>query len=188
MSTTTPGQIKNFALSQRIRRAVWNLSYNILIKWTPRPCHAWRAFVLRRFGARLGKNCHIYSHARIWAPWNLVCHDDAAIADDAIIYNMGEIVIGARSIISQGAHICAGSHDYTDPDFNLITKPIVIGADVWICAECFIHPGVTIGDGAVIGARSVVTKDMPGWMVCAGHPCIPMKPRVLRQIASEKAP
>jgi len=73
----------------------------------------------------------------------------------------------------------AGTHDYTKEGFPLITMPIVIGDYVWLAAESFIHPGITIGTGAVIGARSVVTKDMPEWMVCAGHPCKPLKERIL---------
>jgi putative colanic acid biosynthesis acetyltransferase WcaF len=105
--------------------------------------------------------------------------DESGIGDRAIVYNQGQITIGTRVVISQGVHLCAGTHDYTKAGFPLVTKPITIGNQVWIAAETFIHPGVTIGDGAVIGARSVVTKSMPAWKVCTGHPCQPLKDRVI---------
>jgi putative colanic acid biosynthesis acetyltransferase WcaF len=73
---------------------------------------------------------------------------------------------------------------HTDANFPLIAKPIVVGGSAWIAAEAFVHPGITIGEGAVIGARAVVTKDMPAWMVCVGHPCQPVKPRVMKTPAN----
>jgi putative colanic acid biosynthesis acetyltransferase WcaF len=142
--------------------------------------HAWRNMILRAFGARVSPSCHVYPHARIWAPWNLIMEDEACLADDVICYSMAEITIGKRVVVSQGVHLCAGTHDYEDPNFQLIASPITIGDRAWLCAECFIGPGVTIGEGAVIGARSVVVRDMPSWQVCAGNPCKPLKPRVIR--------
>lgn len=123
----------------------------------------------------------MYAGVKVWAPWNLNVGEEAGIADGVILYTMAPIVIGRRAVISQGAHLCAGTHDYEDPGFRLYAEPITIGDDAWVCAEAFVHPGVTIGAGAVIGARSVVTKSMPDWMVCAGHPCRPLKPREMRK-------
>jgi putative colanic acid biosynthesis acetyltransferase WcaF len=90
---------------------------------------------------------------------------------------MGPVQLGKRVVVSQGVHICTGSHDYESENFQLFTKPIIIGADAWICAEAFVAPGVSIGPGAVIGARAVVTRDQPAWMVCTGNPCRPIKSR-----------
>lgn len=171
----------SFSLGNRIARAVWGVAHFLLIRWTPRPFHRWRAFVLRMFGAKLGRNCRIYPGAKIWAPWHLEAGDQCGIANGAIIYNQARIRLGRRVVISQGAHLCTGTHDYEDPGFALRAEPIVVGDQAWIAAESFIHPGVTIGEGAVIGARSVVTKDIPPWMVCAGNPCQPIKPRVLKK-------
>jgi putative colanic acid biosynthesis acetyltransferase WcaF len=98
---------------------------------------------------------------------------------------MGKIIIGRRAVISQGAHLVAGTHDYTKSGFPLVTRPINIGDHVWIAAEAFVHPGISIGEGCVIGARSVVTKDMPTWMVCAGHPCNPIKERIFSENMSD---
>lgn len=167
----------SFSLGNRGARAIWGIAHVLLIRWTPRPLHSWRAFVLRLFGAKLGRNCHIYPKAIIWAPWNLEAGDECGVADGAILYNQAKIRLGRRVVISQGSHLCCGSHDYEDPNFPLIAKPITVGDQAWIAAECFVHSGITIGEGAVIGARSVVTKDVPAWMVCAGNPCQPIKPR-----------
>lgn len=132
-------------------------------------------------GAEIGTGCHIYPGVVIWAPWNLICEDEVGVASGAILYNQAPITLGRRCVISQGAHLCSGSHDYTSEGFELFAKPIQVGALAWVAAEAFIHPGVCIGEGAVIGARSVVTKDMPEWTVCAGHPCVPIKPRKINR-------
>ena len=121
----------------------------------------------------------MYPKVNIWAPWNLILEDECGIANGVTLYSQGTISIGKRTVISQGAHLVAGTHDYTKLGFPLVTKPITVGHHVWIATETFVHPGITIGDGAVIGARSVVTKNMPEWMVCSGHPCIPIKERLL---------
>lgn len=141
----------------------------------------WRSFLLKLFGAKVGKGVHIYPKVRIWAPWNVELGDECGVANDVTLYSQGKISIGRRCVISQGAHIVAGTHDYTKRGFPLTTFPVNIGDHVWVAAEAFIHPGITIGIGSVIGARSVVTKDMPEWMVCAGHPCKPIKERLLEK-------
>ena len=168
-----------FSLRNRTARLLWGVVSLVLFKFSPKPFHSWRAFLLRCFGAKSGKGVRVYPKAKIWAPWNLELADECSIANEAILYSQGKITVGLRTVISQGAHLVTGTHDYSDPEFPLFTKPIQIGAHVWIATESFIHPGITIGDGCVIGARSVVTKDMPEWMVCAGHPCKPIKPRKL---------
>ena len=167
----------SFSLRNRLGRVVWNVVAILLFRTSPNPLHAWRSFLLRCFGARVGHNVHVYPNVKIWAPWNLILGDECGIANGSILYSQGVITIGQRAVVSQGTHLCAGTHDYTKSGFPLIVKPINVGNHAWIAAEAFVHPGVTIGDGCVIGARSVVTKDMPVWMVCAGHPCKPVKER-----------
>ena len=169
----------SFSLKNRIARVVWGVVQILLFRLSPRPLHKWRAFLLSCFGAKLGKNVHVYPGVKIWAPWNLTLHDECGIGSGAILYSQGKITIGKRTVISQGVHLCAGTHDYTRAGFPLITFPIIIGDHAWLAAEAFVHPGVTIGEGCVIGARSVVVGNMPAWMVCAGHPCKPLKSRIL---------
>ncbi|MCW5936379.1 MAG: WcaF family extracellular polysaccharide biosynthesis acetyltransferase [Fimbriimonadaceae bacterium] len=155
------------------------IAYRLLFRWTPRQLKGWRITVLRWFGAKIGEGCNVRSRCQIWAPWNLELGDYVVVADDVNLYSMATIKLGNRAIVSQGSHLCAGTHDYTTPNFQLVAKPITVGERAWLAAECFVGPGVTIGDGAVIGARSVVGKDMPAWTVCAGNPCRPLKERVI---------
>jgi putative colanic acid biosynthesis acetyltransferase WcaF len=135
--------------------------------------------ILRLFNAKVGKGVHVYPKVQIWAPWNLELGDHCGIGNGVNLYSQDKISIGRKSVISQGVQICTGTHDYTKSGFPLQTKPIVIGDNVWVASDAFIHPGITIGDGVVVGARSVVNKDMPKWMVCSGHPCKPIKERTL---------
>lgn len=132
---------------------------------------------MRCFGAKVGRGVHVYPKVKIWAPWNLELLDECGIANGVILYSQGKIKIGERTVISQGSHLCAGTHDYSLPGFPVIAMPINIGDNAWVAAEAFIHPGVTIGEGCIVGARSVVNEDMPQWMICAGHPCKPVKKR-----------
>lgn len=161
----------SFSFAHRLKRQLWNTTYLLLFKFSPRPLHIWRSILLRLFGAKIGKGVHIYPGAKIWAPWNLNVGNYVGIADGATIYNMDIIKIGNYSVISQGAHLCGGSHDYNSSNFQLFAKPIILGEHVWVCAEAFVSLGVTVPDGVVIGARSLVTKTITEpWSVYAGHP------------------
>lgn len=170
----------SFSLKNRIARAAWSVVYIVLIKYSPKSFHLWRVFWLRIFGAKVGNHVHVYPKVQIWAPWNLELKDYCGVGNGAILYSQGKITIGYKAVISQGAHICAGTHDYTKPGFPLVTKPIVIQDYVWVAAEAFVHPGVTIEEGAVIGARSVVVNNMPPWMICSGFPCKPLRERIIK--------
>jgi putative colanic acid biosynthesis acetyltransferase WcaF len=176
-----PYREPSFPLGHRARRQVWNIVYALLFRLSPRPFHAWRARLLRLFGARLGDGCHVYPGARIWAPWNLRLGDCVGVADGVTLYTMDEITIGDYAVISQGSHLCTGTHDYNSANMQLMAKPIAIGARAWICAEVFIHPGVVVPEGAVVGARSVVTRSLDeAWTVYAGNPC--------RRVGTRQAP
>jgi len=167
----------SFPLSNRMARAIWNLAWGLFFRSSPVWCHGWRRLMLRAFGARIGRGVHVYPAVRIWAPWNLEIGDESGIGNGVNLYAQDRIRIGRRVVISQGAHLCTGTHDYRVPGYPLRTHPIDVGDHAWVAAEVFIHPGVRIGTGTVIGARAVVTRDMPDWMICAGHPCAPLKPR-----------
>lgn len=169
----------SFSMGNRLMRMTWNLVYWLFFRYSPRPFHAWRSFLLRCFGARVAKGVHVYPKVIIWAPWNLILEEECGMANGVELYSQGLITVGKRAVISQGSYICTGTHDYTKRGFPLYTLPITIGAEAWLAADVFVHPGVTIGEGAVIGARSVITKDMPAWTVCAGFPCKVLKERVM---------
>lgn len=127
--------------------------------------------ILRLFGARIGKHVHIHPTVKIWAPWNLYIGDYVGIGDGVNLYCMDKISVDDYAVISQGAHLCAGSHDFNRRNFQLITAPISIGSRAWICADAFVGIGVSIAEGVVVGARAVVSKSIDeGWTVWGGIP------------------
>lgn len=170
----------SFSLKNRLSRLVWNFVYMLLFKYSPRPLHSWRSFLLRAFGGKIGRGVHIYPKVKIWAPWNLIIHDEVGVADGVDLYSQGIITLGYRAIISQRAYLCTGTHDYTLKGHPLYTRPINIGPMVWVAAESFIGPGVTIGEGAIVGARAVVFKDVAPWEVVGGNPAKFIKNRELK--------
>jgi len=176
----------SFSLSNRVGRLVWFWAYLLLVAWTPRPFHGWRSCVYRCFGARLGRGCHIYARAKVWAPWNLVCGPEVGIADGVVVLNYGPITIGRRSVISQNTFLSTGTHDYEDSNFPMVIAPITIGHHCWVAAQSFLLPGIHIGDFTVVGAGSVVTRSLPPRKVCAGNPCKVIKDRMLN--LSDDAP
>jgi putative colanic acid biosynthesis acetyltransferase WcaF len=165
-------------LPDRLRRVVWSFVYSLLFRFSPRPLHAWRSFLLRCFGAKLGSNCHIYPKTRVWAPWNLVCGDVVAIGDEVIVYNPRLITLGSHSTISQQAYLCGATHDYDRAEFPMVSSPITVGAYAWVCARAAVQPGVTLGDGAVLGFGSIATRDLEPWSVYGGIPARRIKSRV----------
>ncbi len=160
-------------------RACWAVGA-CAFRWTPRPAFGLRRILLRMFGARIGKHVHIYPDVLVQYPWNLEVGDYSAVGARAILYNLGSITIGSRVTISQGAHLCAGTHDFRDPDMPLLKPPIVIGDDAWVCADAFIGPGVAVGEGAVVAARAVAMKPVQAWSVVAGNPATERGKRRLR--------
>jgi putative colanic acid biosynthesis acetyltransferase WcaF len=148
-----------------------------LFRWSPQFLYGWRRFLLRLFGAKVGKAILIRPTVEITYPWRISFGDNCWIGDHVILYSLGEIVIGHDSVISQKSYICTGSHDMHSPSFDILTKPVVIEPMVWIATDVFVAPGVTIGEGSVVGARSSVLKDLPCNMVCVGTPAVPIKRR-----------
>jgi putative colanic acid biosynthesis acetyltransferase WcaF len=156
-------------------RLLWEL-VRPLFAWSPRPLWGWRRMLLRLFGARIGCEVRICPSVLITIPWNLTIGDQSAVGDRAILYALGPITLAERVTVSQGAHLCAGTHDYRDPSMPLLKPPIVIERDAWICAEAFVGPRVRVGVRAIVGARCVVTKDVEPGAIVIGNPA-----RLLRQ-------
>ena len=129
------------------------------------------------FGAKIGQRVNIYPSVLIYFPWNLEIGDDSAIGEWALVYNLGKVTIGKKSTSSHRAHLCAGTHDYRDPFLPLLKPPIVIGDEVWVCADAFVGPGVTIEAGAIVGAASSVFADVSSWNVVGGNPARFIKKR-----------
>jgi putative colanic acid biosynthesis acetyltransferase WcaF len=170
----------SFSLRNRLRRAFWNACWLLLYRPSPTPLHAWRAMLLRAFGATMGPHCHFYPASKVWAPWNLFCDDQVTLGDRAEIYNPAPMRFGSHAIVSQGVFVCGATHDYNDAAFPLIAYAMEIGAHAWICARACVCPGVNVGEGAVLGMASVATRDLEPWTVYAGSPAVKMKERVCR--------
>lgn len=166
-----------WTLKQNLIRAVWMLVGSKIFRLTFHNWYGLRRAILRAFGAKVGKRSKIRPTCRIEIPWNITIGDDCLIGDDSILYSLGTITIGDRSVISQYAHLCAGTHNYRSRRFELLRHPITIGNDCWIATDAFVAPNVKVGDLAVLGARSSVYKDMAPGMIYVGNPAKPIGKR-----------
>lgn len=177
-------QLKNFKLPvnfrgrSRAKVQLWWLVQSVLFSISPQFMYGWRVFLLRLFGAKIGSNVIIRPSVKVTYPWKLEIGENAWVGDYVELYTLGEIKIGNNAVVSQKSYLCTGSHDYQSEAFDIYQKPIVIEDEAWVAADVFIGPGVTVGAGAVIAARSSVYKDMPAGMVCMGSPAVPIKPRL----------
>jgi len=168
-----------YSLGHRLFRLAWWVVWLLVAAWTPAPLHRWRVFWLRLFGAQVDPSAHVYGSARIWYPPYLRMDAHACLGPRVNCYSMAPIHLARNAIVSQGSYLCAGMHDIEDPDFQLVVRPITIGADAWVAAEAFIGPGVTVGECAVVGARGVLFKDAEAGGVYAGNPAKLIKHRQL---------
>lgn len=158
-----------YSSKENVLRIIWAMVQPFFL-FSPRPFFGWRNFLLRLFGASIGRHVHIYNSAKIYMPWNLEVGDWSSIGEKVIVYNLGKVTIGEKSTVSQFVHICAGSHDYKKKEFPLLKLPIIIRSGVWLCADCFIGPGVEVGERAIVGARGVVVADVLPKTIVVGNP------------------
>ena len=156
---------------------IWQLVDSTLFRLSPQPLYAWRRWLLRLFGADVGVGVIIRSSARITYPWKVSFGDYCWIGDHAEIYSLGHISIGSHSVVSQRCYICSGTHDYSDITFPLVAKPVVIEDECWVATDCFLAPGVRVGRGAIVAARSTVLSDVPEGAIVAGAPATVRKLR-----------
>jgi len=183
MSSDTPYLGRNCATpyppGEVFGRWLWLVVQSTLFRWSPRPFHSFRAWLLRLFGADIPApgQVVIFPTVRIVFPKRLSLAPRSMVGPHVNLYNLGPIRLEFGANISQNCHLCAGTHDITRWEMPLVTKSIVIGRNAWLGADVFVGPGVTVGELCVVGARSVVVKDQPPRMVCAGNPCRPLKPR-----------
>lgn len=167
-----------FSLRNKVKRLIWQISWFWICRWTPKPLHKWRCFVLRFFGAKIGKSNFIYPDCKIWAPWLLETEDVVTIGSGAEIYNPGMVYLGHHTIISQGAYLCGATHDYNSKEFTYLKKKIITESYVWICARAVVLPGVVCKEGSVLGASSITNKNLSSWSIYAGNPAVFIKSRV----------
>ena len=165
----------------KLLRLLWVVTWNLFVRWMPYFIgNNWRVLLLNLFGLKHNGHFRIYPTANVWAPWNVEMESGVAIDDHVNLYSVAKIAIGAKVAISRETFICTASHDITYPNRPLVTAPINICDGVWIGARAIILPGITIGEGAVVAAGSVVTKDVEPWNVVGGNPAKFIKKRVLK--------
>jgi len=160
---------QKYSRGEQLRRVCWSAG-QWPFRLSPRPFFGWRRFILRLFGAQVGEQVHVYPSTRIYMPWNVELGDWSALGENVYIYSLGYVVIGRGVALSYRSHVCAGSHDLSDPVLPLLKPPVTIRDGAWIGTEAYIGPGVTVGEGAVIGARAVITGDVPPMAIMAGNP------------------
>ena len=182
--TVASAQSAPFALSLKLRMRLWGFIQATLFRWSPGFLRGFRRGMLRAFGATLASTASIHNKARIDCPWNLQMGNCASIGEDAWIYSLDKVTLGDFACVGQRSVLLTGTHNFSDPTFPLVTKPITVGYGAWIAVGVTILPGVKIGALSVVGAGSVVTKDTPEQMVCAGNPCKPIKRREFDKVAS----
>jgi putative colanic acid biosynthesis acetyltransferase WcaF len=172
-----PFRPSSHPLSNRLARALWGGVWLLLFRPSPRIFPAWRRILLRCFGARISRGVRVDASTRIWAPWNLEMGSYSCLGPRVDCYSVDTIRIGAYVTVSQYSFLCAASHDPDSAEMTLTTAPIVIGDHAWIAADVFIAPGVIVGEGAVIGARSSVFKNVPEWIIAVGSPAREIRKR-----------
>lgn len=166
-----------FTLRHRLIRLLWGLVWGLFAAWTPPPMRRWRRLLLVAFGADLHPTANVYGSVKVWYPPNLKMGPYSTMGPGVICYSMDRIEIGSYAVISQRAHLCCGTHDINNPDFQLYSRPIKIEPHAWICAEAFVGPGVIIGEGAVLSARGATFSDLDNWSVWRGNPAVRVKDR-----------
>jgi putative colanic acid biosynthesis acetyltransferase WcaF len=157
---------------------LWWIVQSTLFAMSPQFMFSWRSWLLKRFGAKVGKGVLLRPSVRVTYPWRVSIGDYAWIGDDVVLYSLGAIEIGENVVISQRSYICAATHNHEKPSFDIVSKAVKIEDQVWIATDVFVGPGVTIRRGALVGARSSVFSDMPEAMLCLGSPAKPIKPRL----------
>ena len=169
---------KNFRGKKRWYIQIWWIVQKIFFELSPQFMYGWRRFLLRLFGAKIGKGVILRPTAKIQFPWKVSIGDYSWIGDEVVLYSLGDIVIGNNVVISQKSYLCTGSHNYKSKNFDIYSKKIIIEDKVWIATDVFIAPGITIGEFSIIGARSSVFNDIPSGYICYGNPAKIIKKRI----------
>lgn len=157
---------------------LWWFVQATLFRGSPQVCYGFRRWLLRMFGAQVGRGSIIRPSVTVTYPWKVKIGAYSHIGDDVVLYSYGDITIGNSVVVSQKSYLCAGTHDFLSEAFELQSFPIVIEDQVWLAADVFVAPGITVGQGTVVGARSSVFSNLPEFMICTGSPAKPVRSRL----------
>ena len=168
---------KEFRGKSKYYTQLWWLVQGTLFALSPQFLYGWRRFLLRSFGAKIGKEVLIRPTAKVTYPWKVSIGDYSWIGDEVVLYSLGEIHIGTNSVVSQRSYLCTGSHDYDSPSFPIYQKPIHVEDQCWLATDVFVYPGVHVKTGSVVGARSTLTQDTEPYGIYVGAPAKKIKKR-----------
>lgn len=168
----------SFRGRSKVTVQLWWIIQSTLFSWSPQVLYGWRRFLLRLFGAKIGKNVLIRSTVKVTYPWNIIIGDYSWIGEDCVLYSLGKITIGSHVALAHKVYLNTGGHDYKKETFDIFESPVVVEDECWLTNDVYIAPGVTIGKGSIIGARSTVLKSMPPGKICVGMPAKPIKNRL----------
>ena len=161
-------------------RFIWGFVYFLLVRpFKLTIFNSYRIYIYNLFGAKISDKATINATAKVRAPWNLSMENYSCLGPHVDCYNPGQVTIGQNSTISQKVYLCTATHDITLAHHPLVISPIIIEDQVWVAADSFVGPGVTIRQGSVVGARAAVFKDVDSWAVVGGNPANFIKTRKL---------
>lgn len=181
MISYNPVQTTPFSLKVKLRSHLWLLINSTIFRWFPNQIRKPRLLLLQLFGADLSKTVNISRTAKIEQPWNLKMGHLSSLGDNSWVYCLDKITIGEKCCIGKDVYLITGSHRISDPNFNLITNPIVIGDGCWVATGSYILPGVVLGNFTVVGAMSLVKKSTEPNTVVGGNPAKFIKKREIRE-------
>lgn len=155
-----------WTLKQNIARTVW-MTFG-RIAWLLLPGQ--RSRLIRLFGGKVGKNCVFGSSVEVTIPWHVDIGDNVRVRSGSVIYSLGEIHIGSDCVLDARSHLCAGTHDMSDPSFPLVRMPITIGDRCFIGIDTYVGPGVELGDDCRVWPRTSVYKSEAAGTALRGNP------------------
>jgi len=162
-----------------LKRTLWYFT-NVLFFINPLfPFRSPKPALLRLFGAKVGKGVVIQPGVNINFPWKLRIGDHSWIGQRAWLDNLDQLTIGNNVVISQGAMIIQGSHDYKKMDYPTYTKPVVLEDGSWLGAGAIVMLGVTMKSHSVLAAGSMASKDLEAYKVYQGNPAVVVRERII---------
>jgi putative colanic acid biosynthesis acetyltransferase WcaF len=162
-----------------LKRLMWFYVNALFLKSSLLPSSGFKIFLLRLFGAKIGRSVTIKPGVNIKYPWHLTIGNQTWVGENVWIDCLVPVVIGNNACISQGAFLLTGSHDYKKTTFNLITLGFVLEDGVWIGAGAIVNPGVIAATHSVLTSGSVATKNLEAYSIYQGNPAVKIRDRVI---------
>ena len=162
-------------------RTLWHFVNALFLQNPLNPSSKLKIIVLKLFGAKIGLGVVLKPAINVKYPWNLEIGDHSWVGENAWLDSLAPIKVGSHCCISQGVYFCTGNHDWTDPAFGLVVKPIVIEDGAWVGARATVLPGVTVASHSIVAAGTVMSKNTQPYMIYSGNPPVAIKKRIVME-------